>query len=209
MRQFLIILLLLTSWGIIACSGYKKLSHKERVQFQELSVFGDEQSILYKTNIEVARKSFSGLIYFKFVNDSTKRIVFLSEFGLTFLDVAYFNREFEIIKCQKFLDRDALLKTFINDMRLIIEMPELSKINVKQKRLDSALKQYRFKTSFGKFEYLVNENNKVIKIEQKRFLGNVLFEFDYDNEMLCREIRGKHKNIGLLINLKRIDRDAR
>jgi hypothetical protein len=89
---------------------------------------GLEESILFKTGIDLGKNHFSGLFLVKPTGADEVRILFLSELGLNLLDMHYSNGQFEVVSVKEFLNRKTLLKTLQNDFRsLLLDLsgPEL------------------------------------------------------------------------------------
>ncbi len=83
----------------------------------------------YDASIDVTGKHLSGLVLIKNMPDSSQRIVFSSETGVTFFDFG-FNRtgEFKVYSILKKLDRKPLINTLRKDFELIIGNPFRSNI---------------------------------------------------------------------------------
>lgn len=74
----------------------------------------------YNASIDVVGKHISGLLLIKNMPDSSKRILFTSETGVTVFDFAFSNdRQFKIHTIIKPLDRRPVIKTLREDFGLI------------------------------------------------------------------------------------------
>ena len=118
--------LLLSSLAFTICfagcsSAYKSLSvaagdvnciSKFRPQFN---------STLYNTQVNVVGKHLSGLLLFKQMPDSSLRIVFSSEMGVTFFDFEFGNDgNFRVHQVMKQLDKKSVINTLKSDFELIL-----------------------------------------------------------------------------------------
>ena len=78
----------------------------------------------YDASIDVTGKHLSGLVLIKNMPDSSQRVVFSSEAGVTFFDFG-FNRtgEFKVYSILKKLDRKPVINTLRKDFELILGIP--------------------------------------------------------------------------------------
>ncbi|MCC6463033.1 MAG: hypothetical protein IT260_21365 [Saprospiraceae bacterium] len=76
---------------------------------------------LYKTEVDVVGKHLSGLLLFKTMPDSSKRVVFTSETGPTLFDFSFAkDGAFEVKYCLKALRRKSVLRTLRQDFELLL-----------------------------------------------------------------------------------------
>ena len=78
----------------------------------------------YDASIDVTGRHLSGLVLIKNMPDSSQRVVFSSEAGVTFFDFG-FNRsgEFRVYSILKKLDRKPVINTLRKDFELILGIP--------------------------------------------------------------------------------------
>ena len=77
-------------------------------------------SKIYKTEVDVVGKQLSGLLVFKTMPDSSRRVVFTSETGPTLFDFEFNRGAFRVLFCQKKLNRKAVLRTLRKDFELLL-----------------------------------------------------------------------------------------
>ena len=81
----------------------------------------------YHASIDVTGKHLSGLVFIKNMPDSSRRIVFSSEAGVTFFDFGFDQKgEFKVYFIQKKLNRKPVLTTLRKDFELITGIPFIS-----------------------------------------------------------------------------------
>jgi hypothetical protein len=78
----------------------------------------------YDAGVDVTGKYISGLLLIKNMPDSSKRVVFTNEAGITFFDFVFSkNGDFSVINVVKQLRRKAVIRTLEKDFRLILGLP--------------------------------------------------------------------------------------
>lgn len=78
----------------------------------------------YHASIEAGGKHFSGLVLIKSMPDSSHRIVFTSEAGLTFFDFGFGEpNEFKVYSIFKKLNRKPIVRTLRKDFELMLGIP--------------------------------------------------------------------------------------
>lgn len=77
----------------------------------------------YNTSVDVVGKHISGLLLIKNMEDSSKRVVFTNEAGVTFFDFGFENGNFIVHKIISQLDRKPIVKTLRKDFELILGIP--------------------------------------------------------------------------------------
>ncbi|RPD40952.1 hypothetical protein [Chitinophaga barathri] len=80
-----------------------------------------EQPVLYATQVDVLQHHLSGLLYFKPMEDSSMRVVFMSEMGMKFFDFEFskdgrFTKHYMLPK----MDKKAVVKTLRKDFEMIL-----------------------------------------------------------------------------------------
>lgn len=80
----------------------------------------------YDASVDVVGKHLSGLLLIKNMPDSSKRVVFTSEAGLTFFDFSFSKEgEFHTVSMIKQFDKKAVIRTLRKDFALILGLPFL------------------------------------------------------------------------------------
>src|SRR5690554_1212829 len=100
--RFLTLCLILSSFFLSHTFAVNPARMDEKVE--DKTVIGVAyNSMLYKTSITFWEYAFSGLVLFKKQEeDSSTHVVFMSEFGMTMLDIKYKNDEFEVVSAKEF-----------------------------------------------------------------------------------------------------------
>jgi hypothetical protein len=86
----------------------------------------------YQASVDVTGKHISGLLLIKNMPDSSKRVVFTSEAGLTFFDFS-FSKEgrFSVVSVIKQFDRNVVIQTLEKDFALMLGIPFLKGAGVR------------------------------------------------------------------------------
>ena len=77
-------------------------------------------SFMYKTEVDVMGNQFNGILVFKTMPDSSRRVVFTSETGPTFFDFEFKEDRFRVVYCLKKLNRKAVIQTLRKDFELLL-----------------------------------------------------------------------------------------
>jgi hypothetical protein len=78
-------------------------------------------SALYRTEVDVIGKHLGGLLIIKTMPDSSTRLVFTSEMGMTFFDFGFSKEgQFTVYRIIQQMDKKAVLKTLRKDFELIL-----------------------------------------------------------------------------------------
>ncbi len=75
---------------------------------------------MYKTEVDVVGNQFNGILVFKTMPDSSRRVVFTSETGPTFFDFEFKQDRFRVVYCLKKLNRKAVIQTLRKDFELLL-----------------------------------------------------------------------------------------
>ncbi len=76
---------------------------------------------MYNTQVDVVGKHLSGILVMKRMEDSSTRIVFTSEMGLTFFDFAFLgDGTFKVYRIMDKMNKKAVIKTLRKDFELIL-----------------------------------------------------------------------------------------
>lgn len=205
MKKYLIVFLLLSSeFLFVSCSLSNKL-HKN-VKICEQSVLGvDYNSILFKTNIQVFKNNISGLVLLKKTEqDSSVHVVFMSEFGLTLLDMKYKNDNFEVFSSKEFFTNERMINLLKNDFRVILQ--DFKYIDdYRIKNINDGEKKLKFSHMSDKFSYFYKPEFYVYKINKSNLLFKTLIvQITRNSSNQPSNIQMKHVGLKLLINLELI-----
>ncbi|MEI7596282.1 MAG: hypothetical protein WCK02_11080 [Bacteroidota bacterium] len=214
MKLFRITYLLLSSLVFFyACSpihGFHKADKNKQNNTLSINSAIDSsvKTSVYKAQINIYKKYFSGLFLVKYIpKDSSYHIVFLSEVGLNLLDLEYKNNNMNVISCQDFLNKKAILNTIKNDFLLLfLEQNQNRKIILyENNNNDEQVLKYSYK--WRKFYYFCKNQNEIYRIYRKHFLfGSVNVLITKNQDKIIDEINFKHKGIKLNMNLVRLNK---
>ena len=113
-------LLLLTT---LACSTtkYKRWTETSTGESTFQSYFnGSQPAARYKAEVSIYGKHLSGILFFKFTNDSTCHVAFVTVPGAKLFDLQLTPRTDTVYECLPQLNRPGVLKTIKNDIRTFV-----------------------------------------------------------------------------------------
>lgn len=85
---------------------------------------GQFQTSWYHASVDVVGHHISGLLLIKNMPDSSQRVVFTNEAGITYFDFGFSkNGQFQVFSIIKQLDRGPVIQTLQKDFRLILGLP--------------------------------------------------------------------------------------
>ncbi|MEN8157079.1 MAG: hypothetical protein ABFS10_09015 [Bacteroidota bacterium] len=172
-------------------------------RFSPLEPFSEP--LLFKANISLFKKSYSGLIFIKKVAvDSTTHVVFLSELGLSLLDLAYKEDCFEVVRVQEFLNRPPVLESMKRDFRtLLLDLSAIESYSLKREEGAGGSEEIlRFSHRRERYTYHLTENRGVTLIRRKKSLfRKAQYEMTRDEKL---HIRIVHRGIKLHIDLQQL-----
>lgn len=111
----------------------------------------------YDASVDVVGKHLSGLLFIKNMPDSSKRVVFTSEAGLTFFDFS-FSKEgnFHTVSVIKQFDKKAVIRTLQKDFALILGLPFLRSPAERYSAGDDFY--FGFKEKYGTAYFITNKD---------------------------------------------------
>ncbi len=196
MKRFLTLFLILNSLFSISFDAYSQSGKVE-------SILGvDYSSLLFKTNIQYKEHGFSGLTLIKSQpEDSSYHIVFMSEFGMTLMDLKYKNDEFEIVSAKEFFSHPKLMKLIFADFRIIIqELDFVNKLSYKNKK--NKLNKLKFKHLSQKYIHKYNNSFFVEEsIWRLNLLQSVKVKYNRDDAGLPQQLYFTHSFVKLFVTL--------
>jgi len=160
---------------------------------------------LYKTEVNVIGKYLSGILIFKRMPDSSMRVVFSNEMGLTFFDFAFLpNGDFKIYSIVHQMNKKPVIKTLRKDFELILmqdQSPEKFSVNRKEDHI-----YYTFKLAKGNNYYITDSTRtELIRMENasKRIPIVLAVMKNYQNG-IPDTIGISHTTFNFTIGLKRL-----
>lgn len=122
MQKFLIPILLSGSLMLSVSCSRQPWSGLERAEVNDclLKHLPDYLSERYKSEIEIAGRSFGGILVVKKMNDHSTRVVFTGDAGITFFDMEFKGETFKVHYITKKLDRKPVIRQLREDIRLVL-----------------------------------------------------------------------------------------
>lgn len=188
----------------IGCAGYSKKQGFEEIKTSQdiLSnpyFSNTNKDYVYKANIAVYNKSFSGLLIIKKIDDNNHRIAFTTEMGNKLFDFSFIEETFKINYILEDLNKKILINILKKDFKVLVT--ENIKVSKTFKELESTV----FETDIAKHKHFVFTNDTIYKIVR---IGNtkekVIFMFKEISNNIADRITITHNNIKLKITLKLI-----
>jgi hypothetical protein len=162
--------------------------------------FADTQTdYVYKTNISVHGKEFSGLFIIKKITETMHRVAFTTEFGNKLLDFEISETDFKINSIVSELDRKMLINTLKADFRLLLR----NKFLVTEQLANENSTVYKSQDGKGfNYVFLAKNEGKLYRIVYiSKRTDKIIIDMDSDDGILAQNINIEHKNINLKINL--------
>lgn len=167
-------------------------------------IFGNNfNSFLFKTNITVYCKDFSGLLVTKQMSAGDYRVIFTTELGMKLFDFEFKDTSFTLHYCVPQFNRPKLLNTIREDIEILLMNNLQDKTFQYYTEPKTGYFVHKLKTGKMYNYYFTEKDSKhLIKIEHsKKRVKNVIFALsnyqnDFPNAILIR-----HYNIKLKIEL--------
>src|SRR5438046_2260364 len=108
---------------LVGCTfgHYGKLKHFSAEATAPKSIFGNNfNSFLFKTNLTVYGKDFSGLLVTKQMAPKDYRVIFTTELGMKLFDFEFKDTAFTLHYCVPQFNRPKLLKTIQQDIEILL-----------------------------------------------------------------------------------------
>ncbi len=202
--------LLLSSFIVLLISGcslghYGKLKSTSKSDSVALHpLFGENfNSFLFKTNIRVYGKDFSGLLVTKQMQPNDYRVIFTTELGMKLFDFEFKDTSFTLHYFVPQFNRPALLKTIQKDIEILLMNETKNKtaeVLIDQK--NNAL-VYKFEDNkFDNYYFTEKSTNHIFKIEHaKKNTKKTTFYLNNYSDQFPSNIMIKHHDIKLKIEL--------
>jgi hypothetical protein len=190
----------------ISCNQYRHLKRTSPEENCIEKFKPDFRREEYKTSVDVIGKHISGLLLIKYMPDSSTRIVFTNEMGLSFFDFGFLqNNGFAVYHIVPQMNKAALIKTLRKDFELIMfrNMDGNKSYNL----IDSAIIYHAYPQEKGVNYYVTDEPcSRLIKMQRssdKKPIMEALF-FDTLPGHSPDSISIRHLNFRFSISLKKI-----
>ena len=199
------LLILLTSCAIPL--KYKLVEQRKITTADAKPLVSSEVSMLYKTQIFLFNKYYTGMLLHKQTDSITSHLVFVTELGMKMFDIELKNDSLKMVYCFTPMNTPKITTLLENDMGLILLYQLLNKtgkiyVNKKEEK-----KLYVTNENGKKYFYYTQENsNRIGKSLVKGELftkQKTVYKFGSDN--LPESVSLKHKGLlRLKIKLNRI-----
>lgn len=182
--------------------GLKETAKENATSFKP--IFGENfSSFLYKTNIRVYGKEFSGLLITKQIQPKDYRVIFTTELGMKLFDFEFKDTSFTLHYCVSQFNRPVLLKTIQQDIEILL-MNDLERKPATYHTDKKDLYDIQKVGFNNRFNYYYHEkaSQHIVRIEhsKKRTIKTIFTLNDYKAD-LPGNIVIKHYNIKLRIEL--------
>jgi len=194
-----------------ACSpkiaSHSKLSEADSKNICSLVPVLRKESILYTTHVNVIGKHLSGLLLFKTMPDSSKRIIFSSETGVKFFDFEYSKSSFKVHYCLKQLNKKLVINQLRKDLGLII-MEGIREDNQKvYQTRDEFYFEFPFEKEESVFYITPLDCKKITRIEEtEQQKQKIVVTLMGETPGVPDSINIDHKNFRFNIALKKVER---
>ncbi len=209
MRRSRTTYLILSSFLAISCSTLHKPMQAGLADITSVQKFKPAfKSDLYKATVDVVGNHLSGLLLIKKMPDSSTRLVFSNEMGLTFFDFEFAaNGAFKVHSIINKLDKGSIIKTLQHDFELVLMQHMNSpKASIKT---SGDLVYFIFPQSKGYNYYITNSSgSELLRMERasnKKVIVEAVMK-DYTGSGIPDTIGISHKTFEFNIGLKRIER---
>jgi hypothetical protein len=161
------------------------------------------EKALYKGSLDISKHHLSGLFYLKKVSDSSFRIIFSNEMGMTFFDLEIKSEKLIVHSCFPSLDRASLMKLLKRDFLLLL-VPDTTVKKMKPgKPEDPESINYKVKSARGSFRYTYDKDSgKINRIRTSgAFIGKTDLRILRDMRQQPKKIDISNPTIGLHISM--------
>ena len=164
-------------------------------------------TVTYKGSMDVFKKHFSGLYFFKQMDADKKRMVVLSEFGLNLLDFQFTNDSAQLMNAQEFLNRPGLIELMKGDFGFLVNGIRASEVRkTRHKGIKKGVECTRINTEKGRFTlYHRVTDHRLVKVKRwQGWFSSVKYSFTYTNSDLPQEILIRYTGLAFKMKLKKI-----
>lgn len=208
--------LLLSSFVVLVLSGCKLGHYSKLSKMQVLDSAGANipkapkpifsnnfNSFLFKTNIRVYGKDFSGLLVTKQLQPGNYRVIFTTELGMKIFDFEFKDTSFTLHYCVPQFNKPKLLKVIREDMETLLMNNIENKVvaNYFDQKSLHEVKLIRF-GKFSNYYFIDIPSQNIVKIEhsKKRTIKTIFTLTDY-KDGFPNNIIIQHYNMKLKIVL--------
>ena len=172
--------------------------------YQPKPIFGDNfNSFLFKTNLAVYGKDFSGLLVTKQMSPQDYRVIFTTELGMKLFDFEFKDTAFTLHYCVPQFNKPKLLKVIQKDIEtLLMNGIKDKKFDYFFDSKDTCIVSRLNEDSFQNYYFVEKDSQHLVKIEhaKKRRKKTTFTLSNYQNDF-PGNILIQHHNIKLKIEL--------
>jgi hypothetical protein len=160
----------------------------------------DFDKALYKATFDISKNHLTGLVFFKQTSDTSFRVIFSSETGMTYFDLELLEKRMNVMSVFPQMDRKPLLRILENDFRMILFRDRtISSMDTEERCPSDSTILHRVVSKRGKYRYTVNCSDLVLKgIESiGKSIGKTRLDFSPPVTGVPGNIRIQNPAIGL------------
>lgn len=199
MIRFLIYSLCL--FGIVSCKTYQP-NFEFIVSNQEIKnpYFADlNQEYIYTVTISAYKKTISGILVIKAIDNITHRVLMATEFGNTLLDLTVTPTGYAKNYAMPDLDKKIILNLLSHDFFVMLNENWTS--NSSCQNLEESIYKTQFK---NKTYYLTYTKNKLYQIDYVGSKKKMQVNFNEVDENQAKKIQLQHYNLDITIQMTQI-----
>tara|TARA_R110002049_G_scaffold68305_2_gene177086 strand:- start:7460 stop:8068 length:609 start_codon:yes stop_codon:yes gene_type:complete len=191
---------------LFACSSYPKKHNLERKIGVRPTIsnlyFSDmAKDYIYKAKINFVEKSFGGIFVVKKLGDEHHRVVFTTEMGNKIFDFSFIKNEFKINFILKEINKKILINFLKRDFYVLInENPKI--LNQYEKTGDTIFMETQINNNTYFYLTADQQLHQILETRGNKEKSDYIFTEVENNH--AKEIKIRHKNIKLTIDLKAI-----
>lgn len=134
---------------------------------------GNFKQALYKAQMDAFGRHFSGLFLIKPVpEDTSYRVVLLSEFGLNLLDLSLNKTTTTVVNCEEFLNRKVVINAIGNNIRMLLFVQEGKNGLKKYRNPETGEVVIKSKQGCKRSFYRFDDEGSLAKIDLRKGLFN-------------------------------------
>lgn len=186
---------------LASCSGLKgfeKVTAGSELGYsQKAPLSGNYRQALYKAQMDAFGRHFSGIFLIKpVIEDSSFRVVLLSEFGLNLMDLSLSKDTLRVVNCEEFLNRKAVINSIANDISMLLFVPGGVKNTKKFINQETGVTVYKMKHKAGRDFLFLSKTGQISRIEKRKGVWNRLSaDIFFENQPFPSSIVFKSKPV--------------
>ena len=169
----------------------------------------DFDKALFKATLDISKNHLSGVMFIKQTSDTTYRIIFSNELGMTYFDFELLERQMIVLSVFPQMNRKSLLKILENDFRMILFRDRtISEMDTEERCPADSTILHKVVSKRGKYRYTVNCDDLVLKEIESigKAIGSTRLLFSPPVDRVPGNITIQNPAIGLNFQLVLISR---